>query len=152
MRLEEAIKQKFFTDEFTKAVVNVAYTQSWLYSGQQRFFKSFELTPEQYNVLRILRGRAPEASSVSLIQDRMLNKASNASRLVDKLKLKGLVDRSENELDRRQVDIKITEKGKTLLSKIDPLLAEFNKSKIGLPEPEARFLNQLLDKLRSIEP
>ena len=148
MRLEDAIKQNFFVDEFTKAAVNIIYTQSWLYSGQQRFFKSFDLTPEQYNVLRILRGRQPESSSISLIQERMLNRNSNASRLVEKLKIKGLVERKENKADRRQVDIVITQKGKDLLSKIDPILSEFNKSKIQLSETDARFLNQLLDKLR----
>lgn len=147
-RLEEAIQQKSFKDPFNKAVVNILYTNSYIVTRQNKLFKPYELSPEQYNVLRILRGQHPDPITVSSIQDRMLNKMSNASRLVEKLKLKALIDRKECPADRRQVDVTITPKGLKLLDVLEESINQFNKEIISLSEEEVDTLNNLLDKLR----
>jgi len=148
MKLEEAIKQKGFKNPYNKAVVNILYTHSYIVTYQSKLFKPHDLSPEQYNVLRILRGHHPEPITVSSIQDRMLNKMSNASRLVEKLKQKGLVIRKECPADRRQVDITITAKGLALLDQLDQEIQNFNHNVINLTEKEVNTLNELLDKLR----
>ncbi|GAA0878022.1 MarR family transcriptional regulator [Algoriphagus jejuensis] len=147
-KIEDAIQQKEFKDQFNKAVVNLIYTHSYLVTSQSALFKPHDLSPEQYNVLRILRGQNGVPTTVSSIQDRMLNKMSNASRLVEKLKLKGLVERNECPADRRQVDILITEKGLELLKTIEKQVEESNVQYINLTNEEAIQLNDLLDKLR----
>lgn len=147
-KIEEAIQQKEFKDQFNKAVVNLIYTHSYLVSSQSELFKSYNLSPEQFNVLRILRGQNGAAISVSSIQDRMLNKMSNASRLVEKLKIKELVKRSECPADRRQVDVLITDTGLELLRKLEEEVIAANIRFINLSESEAIQLNELLDKLR----
>ncbi|WP_215226660.1 MarR family winged helix-turn-helix transcriptional regulator [Echinicola shivajiensis] len=148
MKLEDAIQQKTFKSPMNKAVVNLLYTQSYIVTQQVKLFKPYGISPEQYNVLRILRGHHPEPMTVSSIQDRMLNKMSNASRLVEKLKQKGFVNRKECPNDRRQVDINITKEGLTLLEKLDEEIQRLNKEVINLSEEEANTLNDLLDKLR----
>src|SRR5690606_3988289 len=147
-KIEEAIQQKEFKDQFNKAVVNLIYTHSYLVTAQSVLFKPHDLSPEQYNVLRILKGQNGVPTTVSSIQDRMLNKMSNASRLVEKLKMKGLVERTECPADRRQVDILITEKGIELLKTIQKQVEENNVQYINLTNEEAVQLNDLLDKLR----
>jgi DNA-binding MarR family transcriptional regulator len=148
MRLEEAIQQKEFKDPFNKAVVNLLYTHSYIVSNQSSLFRPFGLSPEQYNVLRILKGQKGKPITVSSIQDRMLNKMSNASRLVEKLKLKGMVVREECPSDRRQVDILITEKGMEVLKQLDKAVQFHNRQILNLTEGEVDQLNLLLDKLR----
>jgi DNA-binding MarR family transcriptional regulator len=147
-KIEEAIQQKEFKNPFTKAVVNLLFTHSYLVTAQNSLLKPHDLSPEQYNVLRILRGQNGVPTTVSSIQDRMLNKMSNASRLVDKLKSKDLVKRDECPSDRRQVDILITEKGLRLLELLENQVEESHKSTLHLTENEAIQLNDLLDKLR----
>ncbi|MDR7129374.1 DNA-binding MarR family transcriptional regulator [Algoriphagus sp. 4150] len=146
--LEEAIKQKEFKDPYNKLVVNLLYTHSYLVSAQNGVLKPFDLSPEQYNVLRILRGQNGVPITVSSIQDRMLNRMSNASRLVDKLKAKMLVERSECSNDRRQVDIMITEKGLQILDDLQVHMEGFNNQVINLTKEEVDTMNELLDKLR----
>lgn len=148
MKIEEEIRQKPFKDVYNKAVVNLLYTHSYLVTRQSKIFKPFDLSPEQYNVLRILRGHHPSPITVSSIQDRMLNKMSNASRLVEKLKVKGMVNRTECAEDRRQVDITITEKGLAVLKELEEEVKKFNKDTLHLTEAEVETLNELLDKLR----
>ncbi|AEL26285.1 MarR family winged helix-turn-helix transcriptional regulator [Cyclobacterium marinum] len=148
MKIEEEIKQSLFKDGYTKAVVNLLFTQSYLVSRQSRIFKPHDISAEQYNVLRILRGRSPKPITVSSIQERMLNKMSNASRLVEKLKQKEMVKRTECPKDRRQVDVVITEKGLDLLALLDKEVKQFNMDTIHLDEGEVEQLNHLLDKLR----
>ncbi|MDO6438397.1 MarR family transcriptional regulator [Cyclobacterium sp. 1_MG-2023] len=148
MKIEEEIKQSPFKDGYTKAVVNLLFTQSYLVSRQSRIFKPHDISAEQYNVLRILRGRSPKPITVSSIQERMLNKMSNASRLVEKLKQKEMVIRTECPKDRRQVDIVITKKGLELLRLLDKEVKQFNMDTIHLDESEVEQLNHLLDKLR----
>lgn len=147
-KIEDAIQQKEFKNPFTKAVVNLLYTHSYLVTAQNGLLKPHDLSPEQYNVLRILRGQNGVPTTVSSIQDRMLNKMSNASRLVEKLKTKDLVKREECPSDRRQVDILITEKGLQLLEILEKQVDESHKSFLHLNEQEVIQLNELLDKLR----
>ncbi|AFL84347.1 transcriptional regulator [Belliella baltica DSM 15883] len=148
MRIEEAIKQKEFKDPYNKVVVNLLYTSSYIVSNQSSLFKPLGLSPEQYNVLRILRGQNGKPITVSSIQERMLNKMSNASRLVEKLKQKDFVLREECPSDRRQVDIMITEKGLAILTELESAVYEFNKQLVNLSEEETIQLNGLLDKMR----
>lgn len=148
MKIEEAIKQKEFKDPYNKAVVNLLFTHSHIVSKQSNLFKPFGLSPEQYNVLRILRGQNGNPITVSSIQDRMLNKMSNASRLVEKLKQKNLVVREECPTDRRQVDILITPKGLEVLEKLESAIYNLNRELVQLTEEEVEQLNFLLDKLR----
>ncbi|MBA3706747.1 MAG: winged helix-turn-helix transcriptional regulator [Bacteroidetes bacterium] len=149
MEIEKEIKQnKSFSSEYQKLVVNIMFTTSWLNAKQSKMFKPYGISPQQYNILRILRGQLPNPSSVGLLQDRMIDKMSNASRLVDKLKLKKLVDRKECKADRRQVDIVITDRGLELLKIInkDVELSENDFKTITVAE--AKELNRILDKLR----
>jgi DNA-binding MarR family transcriptional regulator len=147
-KIEEAIKQAEFKDSYNKAVVNLLYTHSYLVSFQTSVLKPMDLSPEQYNVLRILRGQQGKPATIAAIQDRMLNTMSNASRLVDKLKAKELVKRDECPENRRKVDVLITEKGLRLLEFLEPQIAALNKNVIHLGEQEVVLLNELLDKLR----
>lgn len=146
--IEEAIKQKEFKDPYNKLVVNLLYTHSYLVTAQNALLKPYELSPEQYNVLRILKGQNGVPTTVSSIQERMLNKMSNASRLVDKLKSKEMVLRRECPSDRRQVDILITEKGLEVLDELDLQMKSFNKAVIHLTKDEVTSMNNYLDKLR----
>lgn len=147
-KIEEAIKQSEFKDSYNKVVVNLLYTHSYLVSFQTAVLKPMDLSPEQYNVLRILRGQQGKPATIAAIQERMLNNMSNASRLVDKLKAKELVNREECPLNRRQVDVVITEKGLALLELLEPQINAINKKDIHLEDQELDLLNRLLDKLR----
>lgn len=148
MRIEDAIKQKNFKNPYSKALVNLLYTNSYIISNQAKLFKPYGLSPEQYNVLRILRGQYPDPITVSSIQDRMLNKMSNASRLVEKLKQKDMVSRIECPSDRRQVDITITKTGLSTLADLENEVDKFIENIINLNTKELEQLNELLDKLR----
>lgn len=147
-KIEEAIKQAEFKDSYNKVVVNLLYTHSYLVSFQTAVLKPMDLSPEQYNVLRILRGQQGKPATIAAIQERMLNTMSNASRLVDKLQAKELVKREECPENRRKVDVLITEKGLHLLEFLEPQVATLNKNVIHLDEAELIQLNGLLDKLR----
>jgi len=149
MKLEDAIKQTAFKSEEERLVINLVYTSGWLSSEQNRFFKRFGVSSQQYNVLRILRGQFPNPASVGLIQERMLDKMSNASRLIEKLKQKKLIKRSECSKDRRQVDVLITKDGLKLLEDIDKLNGEMHGICDTLNQTEKKKLNELLDKLRN---
>lgn len=148
MRLEEEIKQKKFRSERHKVIINLMYTGNWVYSINKSILKQYNLSPEQYNLLRILRGQYPNPSSVMLLNERMLDKMSNVSRIVEKLRLKNLLTRKECPADRRQVDIIITEEGLDLLKQIDESddITEFAAQHLSIKE--AAQLNELLDKIR----
>lgn len=148
MKLEDEIKQKKFVNEFQKLGINLMYTGNWLRLLVTQDLKKHSLSLQQYNVLRILRGQHPNPSSVNLLTERMLDKMSNASRLIEKLKLKGLVERSECKQDRRQAEVLITAKGLTLLEKLDIVLPDFKDRFHDLSEKDALLMNDLLDKLR----
>ncbi|NJN27361.1 MAG: MarR family transcriptional regulator [Cyclobacteriaceae bacterium] len=148
MNIEEEIKQKSFLSEYHKLAINLLFTSKWLEASQSRIFKSYDISPQQYNVLRILRGQYPNACNLLLIRDRMLDKSSNASRLIDKLEKSGLSQRRICPNNRRQVDITITEKGLSMLELIAPKLDEMNRTMKKISVEEAQTLNGLLDKLR----
>lgn len=148
MRLEDEIKQKSFRNEFHKLAVNIIYTHSWLMSKIIYMLSQYDITPQQYNILRILRGQFPSPASVSLLKSRMLDKMSDASRLVDRLVEKGLVEKKISNNDRRRLDVYITSKGLKLLEKIDNKNKQFDDLLKGITEQEAITLNNLLDKLR----
>lgn len=148
MGIAEEIKQQNFKSEFSKAIVNVIYTNAWLNQEHAQIFKSHELTTPQFNILRILRGQHPEPATVNLLIDRMLDKSSNASRIVDKLEQKGLVVRKQCAHDRRAVDVFISDKGLELLSAMDQKIDDWENQSNNLSEEEASKLNELLDKLR----
>ena len=149
MKIEEAIKQKKFKKKKKKLYINIIYTANWLNNESIKTLKPFLISPQQYNVLRILNGQYPNAISVNNIIDRMLDKNSNASRLVDKLKQKELVEREICSNDRRQVDIKITEKGIQLLDEIAEKMDSFINIRSSLTANEAAITNEILDKLRN---
>lgn len=149
MRIEEEIKQSKFNNEHHKLLLNLLYTGSWLSIKQIQFFKQFDLSPQQYNILRILRGQHPAPASINLLIERMLDKMSNASRLVDKLHAKGFVDRKPCASDKRQVDVVISKKGMKLLDQIDKEIMAVDGLLSNLSKTEAKSLNELLDKIRA---
>lgn len=149
MRLEEEIKQIKFKSEHLKALINIIYTASWVNSYHAHFFKPYDLTQQQFNILRILRGQFPKPATVNLLIDRMIDKMSNASRLVEKLRKKGLLVRIECSKDRRQVDVLITPKGLDILSKIDKQEKKMENKFETITKKEAKELSRILDKLRA---
>jgi len=149
MGLEEDVKQAKFTNEHQKVMVNILYTSSWLNNRNAAYFKKFNISPEQFNVLRILRGSHPNPMRLADIAERMIEKSSNCTRLVEKLRLKELVDRQLCESNRRQVDISITTKGLKTLSDIDEEYDQWLSIQNSISKAEAIELNRILDKLRS---
>jgi len=149
MSLEDDILQSKFGSEHQKAAINILYTSAWVYNGNVARLKKHDVTPEQYNVLRILRGSHPKPLMLADITSRMIDKSSNATRLVEKLRQKGLVRRELCENNRRQVDISITEKGLSLMKAIDAEENEWIDSLKNISKTEASELNRLLDKLRN---
>jgi len=147
--IQEEIKTKSFLTAHHKVMVNLTYTHSWLQLKHVEWLKPYGLSIQQFNILRILRGQYPTPASVNLLIDRMVDKNSNASRLVEKLRIKELVIRKPNETDRRQVDIFITDDGLALLDKLDKKYIEFEKQFHHLSSDEADILSNLLDKLRN---
>lgn len=148
MRIEEEIKQKQFRNEYDKLVINMLYSGGWMDAILTRRLKPYRVSVQQYNILRILRGQHPNPATVNLLKERMLDKMSNASRLVEKLRVKGLVERHICEQDRRAVDVLITQKGLDLLAEIDSMLDGWDETFKTLTPEEASNLNSLLDKLR----
>ncbi|QNM86836.1 winged helix DNA-binding protein [Polaribacter pectinis] len=137
--------QSNFKDDKIKALINIKYTANWLNSKENDFFKPYGISPQQFNILRILRGAKKEIK-VQIIKDRMIERAPNATRLMDKLCEKNLIERIRCEHDRRVVYVKITEEGLELLSNID---VNKNLSFLeNLTEKEASQLSDLLDKIR----
>ena len=149
MKIEEEIKQSKFKNEHQKLMINLLFTGKWVNNIAAQHIKCYGLTTQQYNVLRILRGQKNKCISVNAISDRMIDKMSNVSRLIDKLESKRFVERKINGNDRRQVDIKISERGLQLIQEIEKteskMFSDFKKLSIK----EAEVLNRLLDKIRS---
>lgn len=142
--LSKDINSKFPNNRI-KALLNIIYTANWITSYQNEFFKTFGISPQQYNILRILKG-AGEPLNVQVIKDRMLERSPNATRLMDKLCAKNYIERCPSELDRRVVKIAITKDGENLLSSIPDNLN--NHLLKNLNEEEAEQLSNLLDKMR----
>jgi len=148
MKIEQEIKQKKFRSENQKLLINIIFTSHWLSEKNVEQLKPYDLTPKQYNVLRILRGQYPKPITVKLIRERMLDKMSDASRIVERLRIKGLVRREICGDNRRAVDVKITEKGMDLLKELDEEAIKWEEDLKRLSNEEAISLNNLLDKLR----
>lgn len=148
MRIEDAIKQKKFRNEYQKLTVNLIYSSNWLLSKQKEFFSHFDITQQQYNVLRILRGQHPQAISTSEIKSRMLDMNSDSSRIVDRLELKNFVSKKVCKQDKRLVDVSITDQGMELLARIDDNNDLLDGIISNLSAEEAMQLNHLLDKMR----
>ena len=149
MGLQEDIKQeKGFKNQIQKAIINVMYTEGWLRNQLSETLKPHDLTSQQYNVLRILRGSNPKPMSTSCVRSRMLDKMSDVSRIVDRLFKKDLVSKKVCSSDKRLVDVFITKTGLSLLDEIDESVNGMNKIFTGITEQEAETLNNILDKLR----
>lgn len=148
MGIEHDIQQSRFRNTKQKAAVNILYTSAWLRDQMKEVFDSEGITAQQFNILRILRGSFPHPLSTLQIRERMLEKMSDTSRLVDRLVGKGVVKKIVCKQDRRLVDIVITEKGKKLLERLDQKEAELDGILKNLSEKEAAQLSNLLDKIR----
>jgi DNA-binding MarR family transcriptional regulator len=148
MELEKEIHQNKFRNDSHKLGVNLVYTLSWLNGLHSATLKPFGITQQQFNVLRILRGQHPNHASVKLIRERMLDKMSDASRIVEKLRVKGLLQRNVSSEDRRSCEVAITKKGLDLLAEIDKKNDEVDNMFSHLSVPEIKQLNHLLDKMR----
>lgn len=148
MSLEHDIQQKTFRSEYHKAFLNIIFTHNVLINDSNGFFKRYGVTRQQYNVLRILRGQHPGGATVQLIRERMLDKMSDASRIVERLRTKSMVTRELNPKDKRTVKITITADGIELLESMETCIGDLEKAVRNLTEQEARELNDLLDKIR----
>ncbi len=149
MKLEDEIKTKGYSDPFERLVVNIMYTGNWLNYQHNQILKSYGLSSQQYNILRILRGQYPTPATVNLLKDRMLDKMSNASRLVEKLRSKSYIERRICSDDRRAVDIVLTQKGLKQLERLDEELQLLRNRLNQLTDREIQTVNHLLDKLRA---
>ncbi len=151
VKLEQAIQSNKFKNEVHKAGLNILYTAWWLKTVMSKELKEFGLTHEQYNVLRILKGKYPEQMCVRDVACRMIEKSSNVPRIIDRLEIKKLVKRSTSALDKRETVITLTQSGITILEASTIIV---NKAMDGLMEinnQEATTLNQLLEKVRTTE-
>jgi DNA-binding MarR family transcriptional regulator len=148
MKLEDEIVQKKFDSDYHKLAVNILYTSHWLTNLYSDALKPHNLTIQQFNILRILRGQHPKVVNLKLIKERMLDKMSDVSRLVERLREKGLVERKICPTDRRNIDICITNEGLNLLKELDKDIEKFNLFLSNLSMDEIQSLNDTLDKLR----
>lgn len=149
MSLQKDIHQlRNFRNEYQKAIINLIFTNNWLSEKIKEYLDKEDITPQQFNILRILRGSFPEPLSTLQIRERMLDKMSDTSRIVDRLVVKDLVKKSSCKTDKRLVDVLITDKGKKLLDKLDAKSNEMDGILSHLSETEAKTLNKLLDKTR----
>lgn len=150
MKLEDELKMPKFSSPYQKASLNLMFTGEWMMSRVDSLLKPYDISSQQFNVLRILRGQQGKPLNLFTIQERMLNRMSNATRLVEKLRLKGLVTRELCEHNRRKVEIAITNKGMDLLDSLDPILQQLEKDTFkNLSEEEAQQLSDTLDRIRT---
>ncbi|KAF0148910.1 MAG: transcriptional regulator [Ignavibacteria bacterium] len=148
MKLEDEIRQSKFRNEKHKLAVNIIFSYSWLLKLQTKLFDKYDITGNQYNILRILRGQYPNPATVNLLKERMVDKMSDSSRLVERLRLKGYVKRELCSKDRRRVDVSITQKGLEILAEMDKLNGKYDSFFQNLSEDESKAINELLDKMR----
>ena len=148
VKLENALLSTKFSSEVQKASLNVLYSAWWLKSITSKELKDFDLTHEQYNVLRILKGKYPDQLCVKDIARRMIEKSSNVPRIIDRLEIKKLVKRTVSESDKRETLITITKSGLSILESSTSKLNKLHDCMQNLTEKEALQLNQLLEKMR----
>ena len=146
--LEKEIVQSKFQSENQKAIVNIMFTNNYIIGRMNNFFKTYDITRQQYNILRILRGQYPRPATINLLKDRMLDKMSDASRIVERLRVKRLINRSKCLNDRRAAEITISEQGLALLEDMDEINLRLKDLTKNLSGNELAELNRLLDKLR----
>jgi len=143
-------KQKHYKNEFQKAHLNILHTASWFSLQSTKLLKLYHISPEQFNILRILYSLHPEPATVKALTAQMVDEMSNASRLVEKLKQKGLVEREACDEDRRRVNVYLTPKGLATFKEAVLAIDESIEEKMGLlSEEQAALLNQLLERIRS---
>lgn len=147
MGLEKDINQTNFRNEYQKAAINLIYTYNWIHERMKGIFEKQDITPQQFNILRILRGAGKPISTLQ-IRQRMLDKMSDTSRIVDRLVVKELVQKNTCINDKRLVDVSITEAGKKILEKMDAYNAQMDAIFNNLSAEEANNLNVLFDKIR----
>lgn len=147
MGIEQDIQQVNFRNEHQKAAINLIYTYNWMSEKMKSFFDKEDITPQQFNILRILRGAGTPLSTLQ-IRHRMLDKMSDTSRIVDRLMVKNLVKKSTCTKDKRLVDVCISDKGKKLLERLDELQDDMDAVLKNLTPEDAHMLNNLLDKIR----
>jgi DNA-binding MarR family transcriptional regulator len=150
MSIEKEIQQSKFRNDHQKAIVNLIYTYNWVIEKNKQFFEKGDITMQQYNILRILKGAGKPLSTLQ-IRQRMLDKMSDTSRIVDRLLKKGLVQKVVCESDRRLVDVSISDRGTELLGALDQHNGELDAIMGNLNEEETKMLNQLLDKIRNTD-
>ena len=150
MGIENDIQQVAFKSARQKAMLNILYTYGWMIEHIKMFLADEDITHQQFNILRILRGAAPEPLSTLQIRERMLDKMSDTSRIVDRLVLKGLALKNICKNDKRLVDVSISIKGRKLLEKIDQFEKDMDAILGNLTPTEAKTLNKLLDKIREV--
>lgn len=148
MGIEQDINQTSFRNEYQKVAINIIYTFNWMNEKMKAMFDKEDITPQQFNILRILRGAGKPMSTLQ-IRQRMLDKMSDTSRIVDRLLAKGLVKKNTCPNDKRLVDVSITDKGKKLLERMDLLAPDMDALFQNLNDADAKLLNKLLDKIRS---
>lgn len=148
MKIEKEIHNAKFKDNYQKASVNIIYTYNWLNAMIKTELGKSKITPQQFNILRILRGQHPKPATINIIKERMLDKMSDASRIVDRLVSKGLVTRTVSERDRRAVDIVISDSGLAILANVKLEEAMAAVFKENITEQEAAQLSDLLDVFR----
>ncbi len=151
MKIEDVLKTSRFKDQVHKASLNLLYTSYWLKNHLSAAIKENGFTAEQFNVMRIVKGRHPEAICVKDIAERMIEKSSNVPRILDRLILKKYVERSVSKEDKRETLISITELGMKKLLEVNKIVNKVNETVIGLNEMEAALLNELLEKLRKTD-
>jgi DNA-binding MarR family transcriptional regulator len=151
MKIEEIIKSNTTIDDAKKVILNLMYTQNVIADKFNELLKPYDLSSEQYNVLRILRGQKGCPANMFLIQERMIAKNSNTTRLIDKLLLKELVTREVCPENRRKIEVQITKKGMDLLEVLDPKVIAYEREFSNNLSPlEIEQLNNLLEKYRTL--
>ncbi len=148
-KIEEEIHSNKFRNPHHKAALNIIVAANYIHAHNLEIFKKYDLTGQQYNVLRILRGQYPQPCTLLSIRDRMIDKMSDVSRIIERLRKGGLVDRISCTEDRRAVDVLITKKGLGLLKRMEKEEANMDSILINLTESEAKKLNELLEKIRN---
>ena len=150
MRLEDELKMVEFESPTQRAMLNLIFTNYWIGDRMDKAIKPFDISAQQFNVLRILRGQKGKSLNLMDIQSRMIQKTSNVTRLVEKLRLKGFVERVPCEDNRRKVEISITALGLQTLESLEPIFqGEHKEIFANLTDEESQQLSNLLDKLRS---
>jgi len=149
LKIEKEIQQSNFNSEHQKLMINVLFTASWLNQQTTDLLKPYNISWQQFNILRILRGRHPEPATVKILAERMIDKMSNASRLVEKLRQKGYVERSECQEDRRRVNIVLTDLGLEIVNKATKEMeVNMERRLFSIPDEDVRNTNATLDQMR----